>query len=177
MWARTSKRTPITRLICAPAGDFRMLLMCWSRSVSFENLTAGAGGLKITGAGGACAGEALCDGLGFEVAAMLLRIDWQFSCCLLNFSNLSCSAIWKIQITKHVRFTTETKNRKKPYWNPLPIETHRIRQFSKENFWNKKPNSNLLPIDQLSIWKWSKWLIVCQSDLSSIDQKMIPNNQ
>lgn len=68
-----------------------MLLICWSRSVSFENLTPAAGG-------GGTAFLPLPDFRVFAVvallAAMLDSVDWHFSCCFLNLSSFSCKAIW-----------------------------------------------------------------------------------
>lgn len=67
-----------------------MLLICWSLSVSFENLTGGAGDVRFEGAG--------FTGVGLEefCFAMLVRVDWHFSCCFLNLFKLSCKdAIWR----------------------------------------------------------------------------------
>lgn len=77
-------------MICAPTGAFLMLLICWSLSVSFENLTGGAGDVRFEGAG--------FTGVGLEefCFAMLVRVDWHFSCCFLNLFKLSCKdAIWR----------------------------------------------------------------------------------
>ena len=71
-------------------GDFWILLICCSLSVSFENLTAGAGALATEGAAGT--GMDICV-VALLNAAILVRVDWHFSCCFLNLSNFSCNAI------------------------------------------------------------------------------------
>lgn len=43
-------------------------------------------------------GAALCEWEDFEDddrAAILVSVDWHFSCCCLNLLRLSCNAIWK----------------------------------------------------------------------------------
>ena len=80
----TSSSKSITRLIWAPTGAFLMLLMCWSLSVSFENLIGGEGveTPERKGFGGVVFGFCF---------AMLVSVDWHFSCCFLNLFKLSCN--------------------------------------------------------------------------------------
>ena len=85
----------MTNLIFAPTGDFLIELMCWSLSMSFENLIAGVG---FAGADGAFTGLDLEEICNFEVeawvAAMLDRVVWHPSCCCLNLLRRSFRAIW-----------------------------------------------------------------------------------
>lgn len=80
----TSSSKSITRFIWAPTGAFLMLLICWSLSVSFENLIGGEGveTPETKGFGGVAFGFCF---------AMLVSVDWHFSCCFLNLFKLSCS--------------------------------------------------------------------------------------
>lgn len=72
----TSNRRSITRFIWAPTGALRMLLTCWSLSVSLENLI----GAEV---------------LPFCEAGAL------FSGCLLNLFCFSWNAIWHKQKNKN----------------------------------------------------------------------------
>lgn len=67
-----------------------MVLMCWSLSVSLENLTAGAIGFAFAEE---LAAKVDFEGVGLEapaLAAILERVDWHFSCCFWNLLKLSC---------------------------------------------------------------------------------------
>lgn len=69
-----------------------MLLICWSLSVSFENLTGGEDLAAVDAAAGVGL-EVVVALEAPDLAAMLLRVSWHFSCCFLNLSNFSCNAI------------------------------------------------------------------------------------
>ena len=86
----TSNSRSITLLIWAPTGLFLILLICCSLSVSLENLTAGRGDFAKVLAGTALEGGAVVLVVVLE-PAMLLSVDWHFSCCFLNLFKLSCN--------------------------------------------------------------------------------------
>lgn len=67
--------------------------------MSFENLTGGPGVLGFAN-GVTATGEDFLIEADLEdpaLAAMLVRVDWHFSCCFLNLSSFSCSAIYAQQ--------------------------------------------------------------------------------
>lgn len=99
----TSSNRSMTRFIWAPTGALRILLICWSLSVSLENLTPFFEFLPFADAFAATTGV-----LGFLLPtlldAMLESVDWHFSCCFLNLSSCSCKAIF------HQKFENRTNN-------------------------------------------------------------------
>lgn len=130
----TSKRRSMTRLIWAPAGDFLMLLIIWSLSVSLENLTAGAGG-RVCVEVDFCTLELVFGGVEVFVEAcfaeaILERVDWHFSCCFRNLAKFSCSDIYhKIGIRKTQQYNCQWK-----YRNRSIREQHITWLVSKKKF-------------------------------------------
>lgn len=124
----------MTRLSCAPTGDFLIALMCCSLSVSFENLM---GADTFEGAEELLVGAALCDLEVFEDGRddIAVRVDWHLSCCCLNLLRLSCSDICKMANIMSLKRITQYKNTNTHFMNKFIIISVSIRtivEFSEE---------------------------------------------
>ncbi len=105
----TSSNRSKTRLIWAPTGDFLMVAICWSFSVSFVKEYRCANGTSCVAGGGGVGGfrddgPALAAGCGR--GAVFARLACSFSCCLLNCASFCASAI----ATKSFDPQNKTKN-------------------------------------------------------------------
>ena len=94
-WERTSSKRSITRLICAPTGDFWMIAICCSFSVSLVNENrCDNGTMGVDRGGGAGALRDADDDAALGRVGKVASVACSFSCCLLKFASFCANAIF-----------------------------------------------------------------------------------